>query len=1010
MTNKKTVQHSISRFFKASQDQEPEPLDLSHGAKSAVEKLTHYSNKKKSTNHTFVPKIKASDHTSNHNEESTDTVAGKGVTEIKSNKRPNTASDHHGNVYTKTRKRTKLTPLETQVAEFKELHKDKLLIFQVGYKYKLFGEDAKVGSKILNISYILDENDSKFSYCSFPVFKLHINLKRLLVHGFKIGVIKQAETAIVKSTDKSSSPDLMKRKLTGVYTKGTYMNDEVESEGQHSINLEENQDYIVCINESNENEFSMVAVNPLTGDVIYDSFKDALGESELERRLSYMTPSEVLILCEENERIKEIKRIITMVSNEASIICRSPKDYAVSSSQLREYFKEINNGESSHLIDYYTVNYSRPVQACINELILYLSEFKLSAIFNIPSNISSFSDSKRHMLLSSDAIRALEIFQNYTYTNCNKGSLLWLLDHTRTRFGTRLLRKWISRPLINKIEIEERYQAIDDLRSGFNHAVDSLKIQLDKIGKNLDLEEMLMKVHLSSSYKTGKISRNSVYSMLECFANVLKTIQTFHSRLMSLENTITSPLLLKVFEGLRTASRSNVVFHLQKMINPSFQLSNYKDINEQKMHFFNQDYYNWEDIAIQKEMISKYEALLQDELKEIQKYLKRPQLKFVTNKNEAYLVEIRNTQVDTLPKGWQKVSGTTTVSRFRTPEVIRLYKLLQYHNEMLLCKCDEAYWNYLNQINNNYQFFQNIIKELAILDCLFSFKAASELGSNVRPHLVDEQIINVTNSRNPIIENLSHGRNYVSNNINMAYDERRVLIITGPNMGGKSSYVKQIALLVIMAQIGCFIPCESATMGIFDSIFIRMGASDNILKKESTFMTEMLECSNIVKNVTKKSLIILDEIGRGTGTSDGIALAYSILKFFIDHSLKPLILFITHYPSLHTLEDEYGGIVKNYHMGYIERSKSNQKYPDILFLYTVVQGVVSSLYGLNVARLAGLPDSVISNAFQVSEEAKSKTELEFDERLSVNFIKILKDLQNERPVQLDILQSLLGFI
>ena len=320
---------------------------------------------------------------------------------------------------------------------------------------------------------------------------------------------------------------------------------------------------------------------------------------------------------------------------------------------------------------------------------------------------------------------------------------------------------------------------------------------------------------------------------------------------------------------------------------------------------------------------------------------------------------------------------------------------------MLIRNCDKAFNAYLFKIDNNYEFFSKIIRNLSTFDCLLSLSAVSSINSNyARPKIVeDKQIIQMKNSRNPIIENLSvNYSNYISNDINISYDEDRVLIITGPNMGGKSTYVKQVALLVIMAQIGSYIPCDEATVGIFDSIFIRMGARDNILQNQSTFMIEMLECSHILKNMTSNSLIILDEIGRGTGTNDGIAIAYSILNYLIEEPRKPLTLFITHFPSLHVLEDKFKGIATNYHMGFHEVSKSNQEFPEVVFLYNLVRGVVGNLYGLNVAKLAGIPNSIINNAYTKSTEIRDAIESDWPKKL-IKMIKLLRE-QNDARVEL----------
>nr|A3LU10.3 RecName: Full=DNA mismatch repair protein MSH3; AltName: Full=MutS protein homolog 3 [Scheffersomyces stipitis CBS 6054] len=897
-----------------------------------------------------------------------------------------------------TKKRSKtLTPLEKQIRELRESHKDKVLVIQIGYKYKMFGDDAKLGSKILDIMYIRGGDDGtrdEFSYCSFPDFKLHINLKRLLTHGLKIGVVKQLESAIVKTVEKSSkSSDLMKREITGVYTRGTYMGDEYVQSSGNSADTESPY-YIICINEINQKELSMVAVQPKTGDIVQDTFKDGLNRDELETRLMYLNPSEVIVLSSEQPSVETLKTI-RLVASDVQLLPRKRKGEDEVFNGLIEFFDSIDNGKYKHLGDYFSVNFSKHIQSCFYELINYLSEFKLSNVFTIPDNISNFTNSRKYMVLPNNTLYALEIFQNYTNPASQKGTLIWLLNHTRTRFGNRLLNKWVSKPLIEKEKIEERLLAIEDLTGDFNNVVDALKIQLDKMGKSLDLEELLMKTHYAATYNLDKINRRDIYNMLDCFQSVLESMNRFEKGITEFSKTKKSPLLTNILLELSEMSKTTVVSNLLNKINRSYVMNESKDPEEQVTQFFNLDNHNWEDIRSEFSELDKIEKLFEEELLNIRRVLKRPQLQYITNNKEPYLIEVRNgKQVDELPTDFHRINGTTTVSRFRSERTAQLYIKKQYHKEKLLVNCNVAFNDFLKEIDEQYEFFSKIVKNLSVFDCLLSLTAASLASKNTRPILVDQQLIEVQKGRNPIIESLHNRNDYVPNDIDICYDNK-VLIITGPNMGGKSSYVKQVALLVIMSQIGCYIPCDRATLGVFDSIFIRMGASDNILKGNSTFMNEMLECSNIIHGISNKSLVILDEIGRGTGTSDGIALAYSILRYLIESPLRPLVLFITHYPSLHVLEDSFPTVVTNYHMGFQQIHKDDNDFPEIIFLYNLVKGVINNSYGLNVAKLAGLPVSVISGAHRVSESLKYKVEIQQKEQFTMKFGSILQMLKKD---------------
>lgn len=1019
MTQETKVQSSISQFFKSQSsnqklkkddvDNSNNIIDLTNADEKVPSRLANFEHKpdkiSKSPNELDKHKRKSS-------------IDNDNVDEVP---KPTTKKPKTGQLTSRTKSKSqsagssnkKLTPLEKQFIEMKRSNLDKVLAIQVGYKFKFFGEDAVVVSQILSIMLIpgnikLDDSQhDRFAYCSIPDNRLHIHLKRLLNQGLKVGVVKQTETAAIKSVDSNNKSGLFERKITGVYTKATYMGDELLT-GDPNINRtsvtdDEMGDYIFCIDELHSKDIGMIAIQPITGDIIYDTFKDNVTRDELETRLIYLNPSEIIVINDNSEISKETLKMINIVNDKVNIIHKPRRSQTKYTNEIYNFFSTIDEGKYKDLGEQYLLKFPNNIQSCMIELIQYLKEFKLSNIFTIISNVSCFSNSKTCLVLPSSTVQALEIFQNTTDANSNKGSLIWLLNHTRTRMGNRLLVKWISKPLIDKDQIEERLQAIEDLTFKFNHFIDSLKNQLDKIGKaSIDLEKNLIKVHYSSTYQLDKISRKEVYLLLKCFDDILTMIKHFENPTNNQFESIHSPLLLRIFDELIKLSKEDTVKNLLDMI--SADALDDSNLNDQKIKFFNLKYFKDQQIIDQLSEILKVESLLNDELTEIRKMLKRPQLNYITNSKETYLIEVRNGKmVDSLPKDWIKINGTKTVSRFRSTEITRLHKQLQYHNDMLIRNCDNAFNSYLFKIDNNYDLFSKVIRNLSIFDCLLSLCAVSSINSNYsRPKIVeDKQIIQMKNSRNPIIENLSvNYSNYISNDINISYDEDRVLIITGPNMGGKSTYVKQVALLVIMAQIGSYIPCDEATVGIFDSIFIRMGARDNILQNQSTFMVEMLECSHILKNMTSNSLIILDEIGRGTGTNDGIAIAYSILNYLIEEPKKPLTLFITHFPSLHVLEDKFKGIVANYHMGFHEVSKSNQEFPEVVFLYNLVRGVVGNLYGLNVAKLAGIPDSIINSAYIKSTELRDAIEADWPKKL----IKIIKLLRETNDSEIDLLE------
>jgi len=321
--------------------------------------------------------------------------------------------------------------------------------------------------------------------------------------------------------------------------------------------------------------------------------------------------------------------------------------------------------------------------------------------------------------------------------------------------------------------------------------------------------------------------------------------------------------------------------------------------------------------------------------------VRRKKVDYVTVAGIEYLIEIENTQLKNVPASWAKISGTKKVSRFHTPEVVRLIRERDQHKEALAAACDKAFATLLTEISNNYQSFRDCVQALATLDCLLSLAAVASQPGYVKPEYTDEVGITVKQGRHPMVEQLLLDT-YVPNDIDLASDRTRALLITGPNMGGKSSYVRQVALIAIMGQIGSYVPAASAELGMLDAVFTRMGAFDNMMAGESTFMVELSETSDILKQATPRSLIVLDELGRGTSTHDGVAIAEAVLDYVVRET-KSLTLFITHYQNLSAMAKRFGnGELKNVHMRFEECGKGGQ---DITFLYEIGDGMAHRSYG-----------------------------------------------------------------
>lgn len=813
----------------------------------------------------------------------------------------------------------KLTPLEKQILEFKGNHHDKILAIQVGYKYKFFGEDAKIVSKLINIM-LIPNGDDRFDYCSIPDNRLHVHLKKILDYGHIVGVVKQTQSSF-------EAKGLFQRELTGIYSKATYMNEELNGE------IEGNGDYILALYHEQLN-YHMVTVKPITGEIIIDDFIDNELKQDLETRLSYLNPSQVLLVncdCKEGHSCGSLMKLYS---------CNIIKG---DEGSLNEFLLDYPNIE-----EYYRLNYDDNTIKCITSLMKYLKLFKLELIFTITSNISNFKDSNT-MILSPNLLKNLEIFENSSdFTS--KGSLFWLLNHTNTKFGERLLIKWILNPLTNKVLIEDRLNAIEDLSKEFNHFFDCLKNKI--IG--IDLEKLLIKIYYN------KISTVEVQKFLFKFNEIKKIFKTFELEVHSLSDKYKSKSLILIFTAINEIFNDLDIEHYYNMISKNY----YEDDNE-ITKFFELKYHDWDEISNKLKDIDNVRQEIEDETKEVAKVIGKP-IKLVKNLNQDNLVEVRNSLLPKVPVDWMRINSTKTLTRFRSPKLHKLNNSLNSELDKLNSICHQCFGKFLGLINKEYFKFNQIIKKLSIFDCYLSLSAVSNQYQYRRPTILsEEQKISIKSFKNPIISSLT---NFIPNDIDISVEHNRISIITGPNMGGKSSYIKSIGILVIMVQIGCYLPCESAELSIFNNVFIRMGSIDNILKGQSTFMIEMLEMLNILNNFDDKSLILLDEVGKGTGTIDGYVIAYSILKYFAQHALKPFILFITHFPQLGELCDEFRDM-GSFHMDYVVEND------EVIFLYKLVEGIVDSSYGLNVAKLSGIPKGIIDKAKDISREVRLNNNL-----------------------------------
>lgn len=870
-------------------------------------------------------------------------------------------------------KRTKsiYTPLELQYIEMKQQQKDAILCVECGYKYRFFGEDAEIAARELNIYCHLDHN---FMTASIPTHRLFVHVRRLVAKGYKVGVVKQTETAALKAIGDNKS-SLFSRKLTALYTKSTLIGEDVNPlvKLDDAVNVDEiitdtSTSYLLCICENKENVkdkkkgnifIGLVGVQPATGEVVFDSFQDSASRSELETRILSLQPVELLLPSTLSEQTELLIRRATAVSVRDDRIRVERMDnmyfeYSHAFQMVTEFYaKDVVDVKGSQSFSG-IINLEKAVICSLAAIIRYLKDFNLEKVLSKPKNFKQFSGEMEFMTINGTTLRNLEILQNQTDMK-TKGSLLWVLDHTKTAFGRRKLKKWVTQPLLKIRDINARLDAVSEVLYSESSVFGQIENHLRKLP---DIERGLCSIY------------HKKCSTQEFFL-IVKTLHHLKSEFQALVPAVNSHAqsdLLRTF-----------ILEIPELLSPVERYL--KILNEQaakigdKTELF-KDLSDFPLIKKRKDEIQEVTHRIQRHLQEIRKIIKNPSAQYVTVSGQEFLIEVKNSAVSCIPTDWVKIGSTKAVSRFHSPFVVENYRHLNQLREQLVLDCSAEWLEFLENFSEHYHSLCKAVHHLATVDCIFSLAKVAKQGDYCRPTLQEERKILIKNGRHPVIDVLLGEQDqYVPNSTNLSGDSERVMIITGPNMGGKSSYIKQVALITVMAQIGSYVPAEEATIGIVDGIFTRMGAADNIYKGRSTFMEELTDTAEIIRKATSQSLVILDELGRGTSTHDGIAIAYATLEHFI-RDVKSLTLFVTHYPPVCELERSYSQQVGNYHMGFLvneDDSKPDQgeeeQVPDfVTFLYQITKGIAARSYGLNVAKLADVPGEILKKAASKSKE------------------------------------------
>lgn len=795
----------------------------------------------------------------------------------------------------------KETPLMQQYNQIKRQYPGAIILFRVGDFYETFGEDAIKTSKILNITLTKRSNGSasEVELAGFPYHALDTYMPRLIKAGNRVAVCDQLE-------DPKSAKGLVKRGVTEFVTPGLSYNDSILD---RSLN-----NYLASIYfEKNEIGISLLDIS--TGE-----FLAAQGStSYVQKLVESFNPSEIIIC---KKQYKEFENTFGNQNNSYSLE-EWAFNYDYACEMLNEHFNTITlKGFGIEKLQLGTV--------AAGAIMRYLEETEHKDLRHI-SSISRLEED-RFVWMDSFTIQSLELIK----AQKDEGvPLLEVLDNTNTAMGSRLLLKWILFPLKDITVINERLNIVDSFvkAPSIHHTITAI---IKQIG---DLERLGAKVSI------GRTNPRE----LAALSRSLSQIAPLKRQLMSLGQDS----LNKLNEQL--ADFSYILTKIDSTLNQNLPIV----INQGGII---RDGVNEELDNLRKIAHSGKDYLLQIQQEEIKK-TGISSLKIAYNRVFGYYLEVTNVHKNKVPTTWIRKQTLSNAERYITEELKDYEEKILSAEQQYIALEQQIFQQLITKAAEFVPQIQQTATVVAQVDCFLSFAQKARQNSYCRPQINESYSLKITAGRHPVIEQqLPLSATYIPNDLYLDPKDQQIIIVTGPNMSGKSALLRQTALIVIMAQIGSFVPAESVIMGIFDKIFTRVGASDNIAKGESTFMTEMTETSSIMNNLSQRSLILMDEIGRGTSTYDSISIAWSIVEFLHNHKkVKPKTLFATHYHELNALAEKLEN-VKNYNVSVKEIDKK------ILFLRKLEPGGSSHSFGIHVADLAGMPQEIVNRAYKILQQ------------------------------------------
>lgn len=786
----------------------------------------------------------------------------------------------------------KLTPMMQQYQAVKNAHPDQILFFRLGDFYEMFLDDAILVSKELELTLTKRSTAGDgIPMCGVPYHAAESYINKLVNKGYKVAICEQIGDPKAKG--------LTKREVIKIITPGTVMNESALTSSKNN--------YIALIYEENHAIY-LAGADISTGECFY-SIYDGPDRCQLLFDELYRLMMPELLLIKPFSYERELKNFLSLRLNNCLV------------NELTEITSQIEDLMLQHF-DVHNRPDNKIAHKAIATLLEYLHETVKTDLTHL--NKLTYLDSSKSLFIDTYTLRNLEITRNLR-DGGKKDTLYDVLDFTKTAMGSRLLRKWLEYPLLSPKKINDRLDAVANLVSDFSLR-NNLREQLKEI---YDFERLLTRMEVGTA---NARDMNALKSSLYVLPAIKKSLAK-----------ATAKLLANIHQKISTYNDLVVLIDKAIVEDPSFSIREGGFIKDG----YNQELDEYRNIA------KNSKRLLQQMEEDEKNKTGIKSLKIGYNKVFGYYIEVRHSSTEMVPENYIRKQTLANAERYITPELKEFETKILGAQEKIVQLEYNLFTELRDILKTKISSIQNTAHEIAILDVLVSLAQAGDEYNYIRPKLLDDGTIYIKDGRHPLVERILNRDLFVPNDTHLDNAQNEIMIITGPNMAGKSTYMRQSALLTLMTQVGSFIPAREASISPVDKIFTRIGASDDLVSGQSTFMVEMNEVSHILKYATNKSLVILDEIGRGTSTYDGMSIARAVIEHIRDHT-GAKTLFATHYHELTDLEDDVH--VKNYCIAVKEKGS------DVTFLRRIIRGSADKSYGIHVAKLAGLPQEVVKRA------------------------------------------------